>query len=592
MKRLTIITISLFIALSFGLSISFATQTTHERRIALVIGNSAYKSSPLRNPANDAQDMAATLMGLGFDVMHKENADQITMKRAIRQFGRKLREGGIGLFYYAGHGVQVKGRNYLIPVNAVIESESDVEYEAVDAGRVLGKMEDAGNDLNIAILDACRDNPFTRSFRSREQGLAKMDAPKGSLVAYSTAPGSIAADGTGRNGIFTKYLLKHMKTPGLTIERVLKFTRNNVMEETNDKQVPWESSSLRGDFYFASSALPITQSSIELADERTKLERERQELERLKLEFERNKLEVERKRFEEEQKKNTIVASIDPKDQEIGRDGHYIAYASGVVRDTKTGLEWVAGPDRDTTWDEAKQWIETLTKAGDDWQMPTLEELETLYQKRAGIRNITPLLKMTGLWGWSTYGYKDSWAVWSFGFHNRYKSKGSRGYSDDSRAFAVRSRSTTKSKKAEEETPKYASISPEVSNPKVIERDDHYIAYASGVVRDTKTGLEWMAGPDKDTNWHEAKQWVEILTVAGGDWRMPTNEELKALYQKGKGARNMTPLLKTTGWIVWSGERYSDSLSAWVFNFNLDFGNWIMRNNWNQKRAFAVRSRR
>jgi uncharacterized caspase-like protein len=182
------------------------------------------------------------------------------MKEAIRAFGKRLQKGGVGLFYFAGHGMQMKGRNYLIPVDAKIESASDVEYEAVDAGRVLGKMEDAGNTLNIVILDACRDNPFARGFRSSTQGLARMDAPTGSLIAYSTSPGNVAADGEGRNGIYTKYLLHHMVVPDLTIEQVFKRVRNSVINETRNKQVPWESTSLRGDFYFMSRKGPNVRS--------------------------------------------------------------------------------------------------------------------------------------------------------------------------------------------------------------------------------------------------------------------------------------------------------------------------------------------
>lgn len=228
-----------------------------ERRFALVIGNGAYKSGPLNNPENDAQDMAYTLEKLGFDVIHKQNADQRTMEDSIRVFGRRLRKGGVGLFYFAGHGMQINGRNYLIPVDARVETESDVKYEAVDAGRVLGKMEDADNRLNIVILDACRNNPFARGFRSAEKGLARMDAPTGSLIAYATAPGQVAADGEGRNGIFTKHLLNYITTPGLTVEQVLKRVRIGVLEETNSEQVPWESSSLTGNFYFASSGAGI-----------------------------------------------------------------------------------------------------------------------------------------------------------------------------------------------------------------------------------------------------------------------------------------------------------------------------------------------
>jgi len=219
-------------------------------RNALVIGNGAYPSSPLKNAANDARDVAQLLKQLGFAVTHRQDVGIRAMEKAVRDFGRKLRAGGTGVFYYAGHGMQVEGRNYLIPVDAVIESESDVRFEALDVGRVLGKMEDAGNGLNIVILDACRDNPFARGFRSTRSGLARMDAPRGTLIAYATAPGSVAADGDGRNGIYTKNLLAYMATPGLPVEQVFKNVRIGVIRDTNQKQVPWEASSLTGDFYF------------------------------------------------------------------------------------------------------------------------------------------------------------------------------------------------------------------------------------------------------------------------------------------------------------------------------------------------------
>jgi formylglycine-generating enzyme required for sulfatase activity len=221
------------------------------QRLALVIGNGAYRTLPLKNPVNDAVDMAGALRKLGFEVVLRTDVGLKPMEKAIKAFGRDLRRGGVGLFYFAGHGMQVEGRNYLIPADADIESESDVRFESVDAGRVLGKMEDAGNALNIVILDACRDNPFARSFRSGTQGLARMDAPKGSIIAYATAPGSVAADGHGRNGIYTKNLLAHIDSPGLSIETFFKKVRIGVISETQDRQVPWESSSLTGDFFFS-----------------------------------------------------------------------------------------------------------------------------------------------------------------------------------------------------------------------------------------------------------------------------------------------------------------------------------------------------
>jgi TonB family protein len=236
------------IAQERGLTIEPATG----RRVALVIGNGAYPTAPLKNPVNDAQDVAAALRDFGFEVLYRENVDQTNMKRAIREFGARIRGGGIGLFYYAGHGVQVKGINYLVPVDAQIETEEEIEYETVDAGFVLAQMESSRTSVNIVILDACRNNPFARSFRSSSDGLAQMDAPSGTLIAYATAPGSVARDNArGRNGLYTQELLKVMATPNLSIEEVFKRVRISVRSLTQNRQTPWESSSLTGNFTFA-----------------------------------------------------------------------------------------------------------------------------------------------------------------------------------------------------------------------------------------------------------------------------------------------------------------------------------------------------
>lgn len=221
-----------------------------EKRIALVIGNGAYKESPLRNPVNDARAIARTLQGLGFQVIQKENASLKEMQDAIRVFGDRLRGGGVGLFYYAGHGMQVRGRNYLIPVNTDIQREDEVIYSGVDANLVLEKMDSAKNRVNLVILDACRNNPFARSFRSAARGLVPMEAPVGTLVAFATAPGSVAADGTGANGLYTQHLLNAMNQPGLRIEDVFKRVRAGVRKASGNRQVPWENTSLEGDFYF------------------------------------------------------------------------------------------------------------------------------------------------------------------------------------------------------------------------------------------------------------------------------------------------------------------------------------------------------
>src|SRR6266568_7302341 len=211
-----------FLGLGVATSAAQSMSPTNESRVALVIGNGAYANSPLRNPVNDARAMARTLKGLGFDVIARENVAEKEMRRAIFEFGDKLKGGGVGVFFFAGHGIQLAGRNYLVPIGAEIASERDVELEAVDVARVLARMDDANNRLNIVILDACRDNPFGRSFRGTSRGLAAIDAPTGTLIAYATAPGKLARDGTGANSLYTTALLRAIEVPGLRIEDVFK----------------------------------------------------------------------------------------------------------------------------------------------------------------------------------------------------------------------------------------------------------------------------------------------------------------------------------------------------------------------------------
>ena len=435
MKNLIILLIGLMSI--FAVDMSFAT----EERIALVIGNGNYRIARLNNPVNDAVDIAEALNQLGFTVTLKTNIGQRTMEQSIRNFGKKLRSGGVGLFYFAGHGVQVKGRNYMIPIGAEIESESDVQYEAVDAGRILGQMEDAGNKMNIVILDACRNNPFAKSFRSNNRGLARMDAPTGSILAYATAPGMVSSDGgPGRNGLYTSKILKHINKRGLKVEDMFKLVRIDVMNESDKKQVPWESSSLTGHFYFspeigmtiAKQPTSKIQVSPELKKERELLERERLELERLKIEIEREKLELERKRLETEKKKK--IASVS-KSRIITRKGPIIKYENGILYDTETNLEWIAGPDKGTSWSDAKSWVQNLSLDGGGWRIPERHEAERLFEK--GSSTIIKLLKITGrrVWVRKTTG---SLSGWPWIFHRRY----TYSYLRESfyRAFAVRSR--------------------------------------------------------------------------------------------------------------------------------------------------------
>ena len=223
------------------------------KKVALIIGNSNYiYGKQLLNPANDAKAMKESLERLAFEVYEYENCDQKTMKKAIDDFGIKVKNYNVGLFFYAGHGVQVDGNNYLVPIDAKLDSEKDVEYDCVRADRILAKMESAGIKTNIVILDACRDNPFERSWKRgiRGIGLAFMDAPSGSIIAYATSPGKTASDGKDNNGLYTSGLLEHLKTPNIRIEEMFKRVRETVINKSGGQQTPWESTSLRGDFFF------------------------------------------------------------------------------------------------------------------------------------------------------------------------------------------------------------------------------------------------------------------------------------------------------------------------------------------------------
>jgi hypothetical protein len=227
-----------------------AAQEAKPARVALVFGNAAYKDVPLVNTLNDARDMAKALEAAGFKVIVRENASLKQMQLALREFGDLLGRKSTGVVYFSGHGVQVRGRNYLLPVDADIAREDEVAFSALDLAAVLEKMDTARNPLNLVILDACRDNPFSTRFALSAPGLAQIDAPAGTLIAFSTAPGSVASDGAGRNGLYTHHLLREMARPGAAVEEVFKGVRAAVRKESAGKQVPWESTSLEAGFAF------------------------------------------------------------------------------------------------------------------------------------------------------------------------------------------------------------------------------------------------------------------------------------------------------------------------------------------------------
>jgi hypothetical protein len=222
-------------------------------RVALLIGNGNYVNGSLANPENDARAMAVVLSKVGFKVFEYENLTRKQMESAIDEFGLGLKKNDIALFFYAGHGIQSKGYNYLIPVDASIKSEALVDFECVRADRILALFEESGTQVNIMLLDACRNNPFERSWTraATGKGLATMDAPTGTLIGYATAPGSTASDGSGNNGLYTSALLESIIIPGISISQVFYNVTRIVTEKSKKEQRPWTSSSLTAEFYFS-----------------------------------------------------------------------------------------------------------------------------------------------------------------------------------------------------------------------------------------------------------------------------------------------------------------------------------------------------
>src|SRR5476649_2328600 len=249
------------------LSLLSVSPASAERRIALVVGNSAYQNiARLDNPRNDATLMAETLSGLGFTLIGGSaqlDLDKAALDTDVQNFGRQIQGADVALFYYAGHGVQVNGANYLVPVGANPTREADVDFQMVDVNLVLRQMQGSGTRLNVVILDACRNNPFGgRGLRSADGGLAQLRAPEGTLISYATQPGSVAQDGSDGHSPYTKALATTIKQAGLDIFQTFNQVGLSVKRQTGGSQQPWVSSSpIDGSFYFVApvaAAPPVT----------------------------------------------------------------------------------------------------------------------------------------------------------------------------------------------------------------------------------------------------------------------------------------------------------------------------------------------
>ncbi len=521
-RRLALFLFAIFLALSTYLNSQDRPLEVvyQKKRIALVIGNAAYKSAPLKNPNNDAKDMASMLKRFGFDVTLKINARKKTMEMAIRDFGNKIKRGGIGLFYYAGHGMQIKGSNYLIPIGTNIQAEDEIEYDAVDMGRVLSKMESAGNDMNIIILDACRDNPFARSFRSSSRGLVRMDAPKGTLIVYSTSPGKTAADGTGRNGIFTEHFLNIIKETNLEITHLLKEVRRRVSDETNGIQIPWESSSLIGNFYFPSQpkpAKPVEAGGIKLPPKLPKTSSEyKDSIEKAAKERERKKSKWEN--WQTRMKSDfTEVEKIDKSTAYTNQDKEMVwrLFLDNYKADNPYSTE------DEQLRQRATQRIKELTEP--EVKVQARVSLRS-YAKNLGRNSVGAMFKRHNFFS-KELGWNKGFANPTGDFKNNFESR-------------------------------------------VIKGDK--------VVLDHATGLMWhQSGLDKCMIYKKAKEWVNELNRRGyagfSDWRLPTLEEGASLLENRhmNGDLYIDPLFSAKQRWIWTSDMVSSGAfkHVWIVSF-------------------------
>jgi uncharacterized caspase-like protein len=259
MKRRSVLRLAGAAAVMASSSLWARTKAADDSKIALVIGNSDYRVKPLRNAVSDARSVAGALRDVGFSMVVRENASQASMIDAMKEFWLRSRRSEARVLYFSGHGLQHKGRNFLVPVDMVIENEDEVPRRAAAVDEVVDKLNENGRGVNVIILDACRTPPVAGSTRTRSLngtraisgGLAQVSAPQGTIIAFATSPGAVAFDGTEGSSPYTRHLVEQLRTPGQPVEQLFKRVRIGVARDTGNKQVPWESSSLMGDFCFS-----------------------------------------------------------------------------------------------------------------------------------------------------------------------------------------------------------------------------------------------------------------------------------------------------------------------------------------------------
>ncbi len=452
MRKIWILLLSIFVLNANDLEI-YIKKYSHEPRNALVIGNADYKVfKKLKNPIKDSADIRDLLKKLGFKVIYITNGNKKLMKKAIRRFYEKIKNGGVGLFYYAGQGVEVDFKNYLIPVEADIKEVEDVDSEAIHLSDVTQRMTKARNRANIIILDASRSNPF---YRGGKDGLAGIRNTKGIYIAYATEPGKPAREGVGgRNGLFTKYLKKFISKRGLTIDQVFNKVRKSVHKASNGTQLPYTSSGMLGGFYFSlprrkeiGNQFSIPMETVVTVSTHSK-SKPTQKKYRLKISTIPSKANVEFMNIQSFYHDN-IMLPRGKYEVKISKDGYLAKTGSFLLdkntefkakleklsnfstpakpvkvasvnlgtnrgmgskkvwMDSSTGLMWERKTKRnknfDVIWTKAEKYCSTLKIDNfRDWRLPTKNELSTLLTKKKfqGKYIKENLSRNIGKWGW------------------------------------------------------------------------------------------------------------------------------------------------------------------------------------------------
>ena len=565
-----------------------------ERRIALVIGNSAYSSGPLKSPVNDAAAMSAQLQKLGFTVILKRDANLRGMEDALTDFGDRLKQGGVGLFYYAGHGLQVGGVNYLVPVEARISQESDIRHETLDLGKVINEMANTNNGLNIVILDACRGNPYYPGFRNVARGLAGVSsAPVGMFISYSTGTNQVARDGEGKNSPYTRVLLENIAQPGLTINKVFMNVRSKLMKETG--QAPWELSSLDREFFFVpgsperlAAAVPAGKATYDPDDANRKLEEEQRRLAEERASFAKKKaLEANRKMIAAERER--LMA-----EQEKARQ----AEARRIAAE-KASLE----EERQKTAEERKP------LAAEQEEARRLEEERASFaKKKAQGEKRRKIAEEAGRLATEQKAERMA-VVQEPGRMAVVQEAGRPAAEQEAERLAVLQEAqrpaaeqeverlaAEERERAKKSTTLAMAKPPSQSTARETARGDRFIAYRDGTVLDTSTNLMWAAKDNgRDIKWSNAKSYCENYRGGGyKDWRMPTQDELAGLYDNANsyrsacGVLNLTKLIRLTCSAPWASEtRGSD---AALFYFLYGSRSWVRQSYDRSARALPVRS--